>query len=108
MVEAEADWPLNQGIIDSGVPESVSAGYVFRDGSCVLCSEPPPVDWKAAVRMAEKVAHGSDYLRVDIFIKEGRPVLNEVTITCCHDWVSAGTGQGISAALARGLSVVCE
>ena len=39
------------------------------------------MDWGATVTMVEAVAQGSDYLRVDIFMKEGRPVLNEVTIT---------------------------
>ncbi len=77
----ETDWPLNQGHLDSGLPEFTSSGYVFRDGTCILCHRPPPIDWQKAVEMVETVAAGSDYLRVDIFAKDGLPVLNEVTIT---------------------------
>jgi len=80
-VVAQEDWPLNRGHVDFGIPEFASSGYVFRDGSCVLCEGRPPVDWEKTLRMVETVAEGSDYLRVDIFVKDGRPVLNEVTIT---------------------------
>jgi len=76
------DWPLGERHLDNGIAEFVTSGYVRRDGSCVLCAQAPPVDWMALLHMAESAASGRDYIRVDlVVIKNGRPVVNEITLT---------------------------
>ncbi|CAE8735449.1 unnamed protein product [Polarella glacialis] len=68
-----------------GIPNFASKGYVFRDGSCFDCVEPVPLSrsaWRKLVRIVEKVAVGTDHIRIDVFITPGgEPVVNEANIS---------------------------
>ena len=57
-------------------------GLIFRDGSCLSCRAKLPLhDWQKAVELLETLLPGSDYLRVSLFLHQGRPVLNEIEYT---------------------------
>eukprot|EP00933_Yihiella_yeosuensis_P076937 TRINITY_DN86938_c0_g1_i1.p1 TRINITY_DN86938_c0_g1~~TRINITY_DN86938_c0_g1_i1.p1 ORF type:complete len:149 (+),score=20.36 TRINITY_DN86938_c0_g1_i1:69-449(+) len=68
-----------------GIPNFASKGYIFRDGSCFDCVEAVPLSrsaWRRLIRIAEKVAAGTDHIRIDIFVTPGgEPVVNEANIS---------------------------
>ena len=50
-----------------GIPNFVSKGYIFRDGTCMDCPEQVPLAphrWEELVRMVEGVATGTDHIRL--------------------------------------------
>ncbi|CAE7559740.1 rnhA [Symbiodinium natans] len=57
-----------------GIPNFASNGYIFRDGSCLDCVARPPLTgkaWKQLVLTVEKIARGSDHIRIDVFVPGG-------------------------------------
>eukprot|EP00933_Yihiella_yeosuensis_P000886 TRINITY_DN10141_c1_g1_i1.p1 TRINITY_DN10141_c1_g1~~TRINITY_DN10141_c1_g1_i1.p1 ORF type:complete len:447 (-),score=52.06 TRINITY_DN10141_c1_g1_i1:117-1358(-) len=67
----------------SGEDHVEPLGVIFRDGSCFGCRFPVPFgeEWGAAVELLEGLLPHSDYLRITLFIREGRPVVNEIEYT---------------------------
>ncbi|CAE7206043.1 rnhA [Symbiodinium sp. CCMP2456] len=74
-----------------GIPNFASNGYIFRDGSCLDCVAPPPLTgeaWKRMVSTIEKIAQGSDHIRIDVFVPGGgRFLVNEANIS---GWNASG------------------
>eukprot|EP00929_Paragymnodinium_shiwhaense_P091546 TRINITY_DN51470_c0_g1_i1.p1 TRINITY_DN51470_c0_g1~~TRINITY_DN51470_c0_g1_i1.p1 ORF type:complete len:879 (-),score=92.07 TRINITY_DN51470_c0_g1_i1:152-2788(-) len=68
-----------------GIPNFVSRGLVFKDKSCMDCEEPLPLSdkaWARLIEVVEKVAAGTDHIRIDVFITpEGSIVVNEGNIS---------------------------
>ncbi|CAE8588859.1 unnamed protein product [Polarella glacialis] len=58
-------------------------GVFFRDGSCFSCRFPNPFGdgWSATVDMLENMVPHSDYVRISLFIRDGRPIINEIEYT---------------------------
>lgn len=57
-----------------GVPDFASKGFVFRDGSCLDCTEALPLTkqvWQRLVELVEHVAKGTDHIRIDLFFRGG-------------------------------------
>jgi len=82
----------------SGKVHTEALGIIFRDGSCLSCRFPMPfrAHWPSTVSLLERLLPHADYLRVTLFGREGRPVLNEIEYTCggletvhsllAHEW----------------------
>lgn len=68
-----------------GIPNFESKGYIFKDRSCFGCAEQVPLStdaWQRLVEIVEKVAVGTDHIRIDIFVTpSGEPVVNEANIS---------------------------
>eukprot|EP00928_Gymnodinium_smaydae_P049919 TRINITY_DN3352_c0_g1_i1.p1 TRINITY_DN3352_c0_g1~~TRINITY_DN3352_c0_g1_i1.p1 ORF type:complete len:846 (-),score=136.66 TRINITY_DN3352_c0_g1_i1:51-2588(-) len=67
-----------------GEDHTEELGMFFRDGSCVSCRHPMPFrgDWPGTVALLENLLPGADYIRITLFVDQGRPVLNEIEYTC--------------------------
>eukprot|EP00439_Symbiodinium_sp_Y106_P049330 s55_g6.t1 len=65
--------------LPTGEKKSEPLGDIFRDGSCLRCKVPLPLqDWPSTVSLLENLLPHTDYVRISFFMKEGWPVLNEV------------------------------
>ena len=87
-----ASWPITT----LGLYRPIAGpGYIFRDGSCLDCVARPPLTgkvstaptmnreclfthirplcqaWKQLVLTVEKIARGSDHIRIDVFVPGG-------------------------------------
>ncbi|CAE7221144.1 MTR1 [Symbiodinium natans] len=68
--------------LPTGEKKAVPLGEVFRDGSCLRCKVPLPLqDWQSTVALLETMLPHTDYVRISVFMKEGWPVINEVEYT---------------------------
>ncbi|CAE7888733.1 MTR1, partial [Symbiodinium sp. KB8] len=68
--------------LPTGEKKSEPLGDIFRDGSCLRCKVPLPLqDWPSTVSLLENLLPHTDYVRISFFVKEGWPVLNEVEYT---------------------------
>ncbi|CAK9008473.1 unnamed protein product [Durusdinium trenchii] len=67
-----------------GIPNFASRGYIFRDGSCMDCTEALPLTaqvWRQLVQTVEKIAKGTDHIRIDLFVAGGNILVNEANIS---------------------------
>jgi len=68
-----------------GIPNFESKGYIFKDRSCFGCTERVPLaaeEWLRLVEIVERVAAGTDHIRIDVFVTPGgKPVVNEANIS---------------------------
>eukprot|EP00929_Paragymnodinium_shiwhaense_P045506 TRINITY_DN23249_c0_g1_i5.p1 TRINITY_DN23249_c0_g1~~TRINITY_DN23249_c0_g1_i5.p1 ORF type:complete len:823 (-),score=163.09 TRINITY_DN23249_c0_g1_i5:13-2481(-) len=67
----------------SGKVHTEELGVIFRDGSCLGCRYPMPFkdDWSGTVALLEELLPHADYLRITLFVKDGKAVLNEIEYT---------------------------
>eukprot|EP00927_Polykrikos_kofoidii_P033560 TRINITY_DN28375_c0_g1_i1.p1 TRINITY_DN28375_c0_g1~~TRINITY_DN28375_c0_g1_i1.p1 ORF type:complete len:841 (-),score=123.56 TRINITY_DN28375_c0_g1_i1:20-2542(-) len=76
-------WEIKLRLTDGEI-HTEDLGMIFRDGSCLGCVFPQPFgsSWPATVDMIEGLLPHADYLRITLFVRHGRPVLNEIEYTC--------------------------